>query len=97
MKHVLEWSNGEKPYIRFMRDHASRDAWGNGVRGNGGNGKWGEGANLDRIPFPYSSGMPRSLRLGLSGAYDHVMARGKRRKLRPQVGIDPIEAIAAKR
>jgi hypothetical protein len=60
-------------------------------------GKWGQCANLDRIPLPYSSGMPRSLRLQLSGAYDHVMARGERRKLRPQVGIDPIEAIAAKR
>ena len=41
--------------------------------------------------------MLRSLRLEFSGSYYHVMARGKRRRLIPQVGIDPIEAIAAKR
>ncbi len=41
--------------------------------------------------------MLRSLSLEFSGSYYHVMARGKRRRLSPQVGIDPIEAIAAKR
>ncbi len=41
--------------------------------------------------------MLRSLCLEFPCAYDHVMARGKQRRLRPQVGIDLIEAIVAKR